>query len=269
MHDISTRPSKPQRPIAVAIQSSPWPSWAPRPANPDPEGSRPGAAEIHCELPTVDDVKRQAEEASPPHKRGGRSDATLAEQVQLVKTIGRRFREAREDLAGMSQIEAAKQLGYTNSSKLAKIEAASDTVSVPLTTIQRAANLYEVSIDYLFGLSEDWERSPAVCRERQMGQWLHDHLQRERTRDALAFAEMRTMLEAVSAMIPSLANGAENAKAAFERFSDINPCYDDLIGGARLQAAIEALDDAGRKARLALKRLHIELEGTGVAEVQP
>ncbi len=68
------------------------------------------------------------------------------EQAVLAKAVGARMREARE-LAGMSQIYAAKQLGYSNSSKLAKIEGGKDSSQIPMWVIKRSARLYDASID--------------------------------------------------------------------------------------------------------------------------
>lgn len=62
------------------------------------------------------------------------------EVVALTKTIGARMKEARE-LAGISQSDAARRLGYKNSAKLSKIENASDGYPVPILTIWRAAML--------------------------------------------------------------------------------------------------------------------------------
>ncbi|WP_428827687.1 helix-turn-helix domain-containing protein [Azonexus sp. IMCC34842] len=269
------RPFQPtQTLIAAAISNGPWPAWAPRPESPQPtpEGCNPAIADFGCGLPTVEEA-RQAPKV--PGSRPGQAtpdgddqDDSVAAQVRLIKTIGARMREAREELAGLSQQQAAALLGYKNSSKLAKIEGATDTRSVPLQTIVRAAAIYQVSIDFLFGSSDDWERDPRLLRERQAGRWFFEHLDQARTRDALAFAELRNKVEAVSALIPKLADGAEQAKAAFERFQDINPSYNDLIGGARLQASIQTLDEAGRQARLALRRLHLDLSGN-TAEVRP
>lgn len=60
------------------------------------------------------------------------------EQARLVQTIGARLAEARE-LCNMSQSVAAQRLGYSNSSKLSKVEGATDTNSVPLWLIVRAS----------------------------------------------------------------------------------------------------------------------------------
>lgn len=77
------------------------------------------------------------------------------EQSEIVKVIGTRLREARE-LCNMSQSVAATRFGYANSSKLAKVENATDTNSAPVWLILRASEVYEVSVDYLLGAGGYW-----------------------------------------------------------------------------------------------------------------
>jgi transcriptional regulator with XRE-family HTH domain len=166
-------------------------------------------------------------------------------------------------LAGFSQQEAAKELGYANSSKLAKIEGATDTNSVPLLTIRKAAELYEVSTDFLFGLTEDWDIPPGERHQRQIGRWLFDSWQVARERDLAALSDVSKAMSVVAGAATHLADGADDVQRAFDKVRDLNTNFDDLIGGARLQASIEALADAGRQARLQLRRLHLEIAGDG------
>ena len=111
-----------------------------------------------------------------------RRSSTRLEQAAIVKTIGTRMRQARE-MCNLSQSAAAKRLGYANSSKLSKVENATDTNSVPLWLILRAAKAYEVSVDYLFGATDDWEISARMTQEREVSPWLWDAMERARLRD--------------------------------------------------------------------------------------
>ena len=70
--------------------------------------------------------------------------------------VYKRQRQARE-LCNLSQSVAAKRLGYLTSAKLSKVEAAADTNSVPLWLIHRAASIYDVSTEFLFGFTDDFE----------------------------------------------------------------------------------------------------------------
>ncbi|NOR71261.1 MAG: helix-turn-helix domain-containing protein, partial [Methylomarinum sp.] len=67
-------------------------------------------------------------------------------------------------LCGYTQRKAARLLGYSNSSKLAKIENSSDTDSVPFMLIHKASNVYNVSMDYLYGLSTVYERDTVLAQ---------------------------------------------------------------------------------------------------------
>ena len=101
---------------------------------------------------------------------------TKIDQLQLIAIIGCRMREARE-LCGYSQAKAAELIGYKNSSKLAKIENASDTKSVPIGTLRRAAEIYNVSLDFLFGISDIPDRAKMIEREQiVIANWIHDRL---------------------------------------------------------------------------------------------
>lgn len=80
----------------------------------------------------------------------GSNMPTRAEQAELARVVGLRLKEAREAV-GMSQLDAAKQLGYANSTKLSKIESGKHSSQILMWVLIRAAELYDVSLDYLVG----------------------------------------------------------------------------------------------------------------------
>lgn len=103
------------------------------------------SSELHAVPPESD----EADEATgvmetidwlSPCAAGSLVIASKHDQSALVRTIGERLREARE-LNNLSQSEAAKRLGYSNPSKLSKVESATDTNSVPLWLIVGAARV--------------------------------------------------------------------------------------------------------------------------------
>lgn len=261
--------------ITASIRLAEWPTSTPPADRAQSAAEKPaerGAGEPMPETETektpqrrmVDEVLKQTpaqqRTAAARAARGSTEDPdSLQDRMTLVRTIGSRMREARE-LAGLSQQEAAMLMEYKNSSKLAKIELASDTTSVPLGAILKASRIFEVSIDFIFGETDDWERDPRIARERAVGKWLFDWLEKTRTRDAAAFTELARRVETATAQISRLADGAEQSRMAFDRFRDMNPMFEDLIGGARLEACIARLEEDGRKARAALRRLHLDLQ---------
>jgi transcriptional regulator with XRE-family HTH domain len=155
------------------------------------------------------------------------------DQAYIVKTFGDRMIQARE-LCGISQQRAAELLGYANSSKLAKIEAASDTNSVPLWLIPKAAEIYGVSVDYLFGVSDDWERDPIKSQERQIGQWLEDRWQQVRDAQDHAFKALHAKQTELSEAIARTKRRAKENLEQVERVRQNNRAFDDLRGGAKL-----------------------------------
>jgi len=176
------------------------------------------------------------------------------EQYALIKIIGARMREARE-LCNMSQSVAARQFGYSNPSKLSKVEGATDTNSVPLWLIVRAAKLYDVSCDFLLGMSDEWE----IGVPRGVTGWLLDAWEAARRRDLALLDRLHRRIEATGQVIPRLADDAQAVLGAALRVRDLNPEFDDLRGGARLVAASEQLAKSTTNACVILRRFHWEL----------
>jgi len=178
------------------------------------------------------------------------------DQNELVRTIGARMKEAREML-NMSQLEAAQRLGYANSSKLAKIEHASDTNSIPLTVVQRAAQLYDVSVDFLFGLSEDWE--PGVRRETSS--FLLRAWEESRRRDMESLNRLYRRVQAVAGVIDEMVSGSNEVAAALRSVRERGGEFDELPAGNRLLCAIERQTETARQAEGGLRRFRAELLG--------
>lgn len=176
------------------------------------------------------------------------------DQAHLVRIIGSRMFEARE-LCKMSQSEAAQRLGYSTSSKLSRVEGATDANSVPLWLIVRASKLYDVSIDFLFGESDDWESG----LQRPVQGWLLDTWQAARVRDLAELEKLHRRVAAISALLPVIADESERTAEAIQRFAEINPGFDDMRGGARLAAAAENLIRHAAKANSTAQRFRVEI----------
>ena len=149
---------------------------------------------------------------------------------ELVTTFGQRMKAARE-LCGYSQLKAARLLGYVNSSKLNKVELAADTNSIPFWLIPKAAEIYEVSSDYLLGLSDSWHCNHTEALQSQI----------ER-----AIQQSQSVQNDTIRQVYSLISGIENAvtvnlkktaefKDLVNRIRLINPGFDtELKLGAKL-----------------------------------
>lgn len=175
-----------------------------------------------------------------------------AEQTNLVRIIGQRMREARE-MCNINQVDAARRLGYQTSAKLSKIEGATEN-SVPLLTIAKAAKLYDVSIDYLMGISEDWEIDAKHTIDHEKSQWVGEAWELARRRDLEVLVWLKHRVDAVNTDIPAMTSASLRMKAAFERFVELNPDFEDMKGGNRLAIALDQLRESSEAADRSLKQ---------------
>jgi DNA-binding XRE family transcriptional regulator len=98
-----------------------------------------------------------AELSKPPTIKQARDD--------LREIKANRLLSARE-MNGLDQLTAAKQIGYTKSTQLCLIECGKR--EAPDWMMRRASDVYSVSLDYLFGVSEEPERDPATAMLRHV-----------------------------------------------------------------------------------------------------
>ena len=175
-----------------------------------------------------------------------------AEQTNLVRIIGQRMREARE-MCNLNQVDAARRLGYQTSAKLSKIEGATEN-SVPLLTIAKAAKLYDVSVDYLMGISEDWEIDAKHTIDHEKSQWINEAWELARRRDLEVLVWLKQRVDAVNTDIPAMVSTSLRQQAAFERFVELNPDFEDMKGGNRLAIALDQLHESSEAADRSLKQ---------------
>ena len=182
---------------------------------------------------------------------------TTKEQAGLVRTIGERLREARE-LCNMSQSVAAKRLGYANPSKLSKVERATDTMSVPLWLIAKAAKVYGVSTDYLFGITDSWDGSP-LSKSRETNEWLLQTWEKQRARDMETLRVFHARMDAISNNEELTCQSIDTISEALTAFRQLNPGFEtDMRGSARLAHAIQRAEEAAGHARAEFRRYRFE-----------
>lgn len=185
------------------------------------------------------------------------------QQAQLVKTIGARLKESRE-LCNMSLSESARLLGYANPSKLSKVENATDTRSVPFWLIPAAAKLYDVSTEYLYALSDDWQTG---CW-RGITPYMQKAWDQQRARDFKVLATVNQRVTAALEVLPALAEAADYALGAVKVLEEKNRNFNDMPGGARLQAAARRLQAAAAEALKAQRHLQAQLPPELIEEAQ-
>lgn len=185
------------------------------------------------------------------------SVTTRQEQAAAVKIIGARMRQARE-LCNLSQSAAAKRLGYQNPSKLSKVELATDTNSVPLWLIVRAASVYEVSVDFLFGSTDDWEVGARMTQEREVSAWMFDTWEKTRQRDMETLKRLHDRMQMLAETVATMLAASEDAGLALARFSELNPEFEEMRAGARLVGAVERAVDAAKNSKTKMERFRMD-----------
>lgn len=185
------------------------------------------------------------------------NDQTRHEQAELVRTIGERLKQARE-LNNMSQTEAAKLFGYRNSSKLSKMERAVNSKTVPLHIIAKAAKIYQVSVDFLFGNSADWDTGARMTQERETSAWMLEQWEEARRRDMQVIRRCNDRMQTIDGAVSTCINQTFEVNEALMKFQELNPEFDEMRGGSRLVSTIEKAVAAGMESRARLKRFHME-----------
>ncbi len=108
-------------------------------------------------------------------------------------TLAQRLVEARR-MCGLSQADAAERLGYANSSGLCKAEDGHGNIQLWL--VIKAAKVYEVSTDWLLGLTDDWEADERLF-ERTGSHWLYEAMEKHRERDMQALTQLQLVVRQV------------------------------------------------------------------------
>jgi hypothetical protein len=177
------------------------------------------------------------------------------EEVALLRIIGARMREGRK-LSKFSANYAAAMLHY-NHDHLIQIERCQDINYVPFSLIKNASNLYDVSIDFLFGANDDWERCDEVKEARMIHSYIHQQQLEYFSKVAVEIVKQKKQQDALAEAIISLATAVNNIDEALIRFVEMNPQFDDMKVGAMLLNRVKSASKAAATAVLKLKRVHV------------
>ena len=200
---------------------------------------------------------RKATTTSTPSKQ---------DQAVLSCEVGIRMRESRI-MSGLSQVDAANRLGYQNSSKLAKIEKGQSS-RIPLWVIRKAAILYDVSCDYLFGVTETMERDDVSHASlRELHAFMFADFDKRHAQDIAVMIAIRTKLETIQQMIVLAAQQAQQLEEA-KLFIEQQPEWQDIKGGNRLINYIDRLNHTVNSSSLRFKDINREMQAKSGTEYQ-
>lgn len=189
------------------------------------------------------------------------------QQVALSKEIGARLREART-MAGYTQTDAAVKLfSYQNSSKLAKIEAGQSS-QIPLWLLRKACIKYDVSADYVLGITETMERDDvAHASLRELHAFVFADFDRRHAQDIAALSVLRKQLEDIQNII-SLASEQSEQLFAIRQHIEQLPEWQEVRGGNRLTNACYRLEHTLAAAKRRFNQLQKEMRIKAGVEYQ-
>lgn len=144
---------------------------------------------------------------------------------------GKRWRYARK-LAGVQQGEAAARLGYTCGVHLSEIEAGKR--EAPPEKIAAMAQLYGVTLDFIFGLNDEPVADPVAAVQQAVAARISADVQHlTRTLVAETASLVRTYLPS-GAMAQRLASLVLEAHDALQRLRERCPAFDREIPASAL-----------------------------------
>jgi transcriptional regulator with XRE-family HTH domain len=178
---------------------------------------------------------------------------TKIEEVKAARLIAAR------EMNGMTQVEAAACFGYQKSTQLSLIE--SGRRRAPEWFMARASDVYSVSLDYLYGVSEECERDPAGAMLR----WIRKGVEGQTAAIVQSLTEVglvyaRSMSPLIGPAF-DVAEKSENVLRAIERVRELNPEWQDMRGGATLEEASRQLSASAKQLKQeAVRRVNFAAE---------
>src|SRR3546814_15481777 len=102
-----------------------------------------------------------------------------------------------------------------------------------------------------------------MTQEREVSAWLAKAWADARRHDVLARLQTESKIDAIRNSVIASMEAARELEAALERFSELNPEFEeDMRGGARLASAVENCAVAAAKAGADLRRAGLSKRAT-------
>jgi transcriptional regulator with XRE-family HTH domain len=173
------------------------------------------------------------------------------DEVAVAKLIGSRMAEARM-LCKLPRHIAADRLDVS-AQELERIENGVDVERVSLKLVRQASLVYDVTTDFLYGFSTDWEVCAEVKIGREIGAYLH--VEQAKLFSGWAVKQMRLeqQVEALTAAVNTLRLEVAEIFEALDTFRERNPNFDTMPAGATL---VHRVEKANRAAQSAYRALH-------------
>jgi len=173
-------------------------------------------------------------------------------EIEITKLVGSRMAEARE-LCKLPRHVAADRLDVSTE-ELQRFESCTDISSIPLRVVRKASLVYDVSVDYLFCFSNDFEVAEETKLGREIGAWIHQQQAKLFAQWSVKQMGLERQVEALAAAVGTLPAEIEAVDEALAALKRMNPDFDRLSAGSMLQYRIKRANEKAKEARCVLIR---------------
>jgi len=173
-------------------------------------------------------------------------------EAALMRVIGSRMTEARH-LCQYNRDIAANLL-MVKPSLLRRVETALDLKYIPLNLVYRASQLYDVSLDYIFGESDDFELALEVQAERAFGVQMQTYHQSQLCELGVRFAGQERKQKALAETVKSVLYATTELEEVMLQFKKMNANFNIMACSSKLNHRVNKLVRASDRARLELVR---------------
>ncbi|WP_083385584.1 HigA family addiction module antitoxin [Methylomonas sp. LWB] len=203
--------------------------------------------------PTIEKLEGRFIETDLGDKNTQNPNTCRAER-NILSNIGLQLKKARE-LTEYSREDAANKLEISKSD-LKQFESGLNIESIPLSLIKKASIFYDVSVDYIFGLNEDWENTVSARRRRDS--MMHYDYMMTKTHVYLFKNQekLKNRIESISKSFLELVKLCNLVDADCEEFFRSNPSLDASRIG-KLKRSSKRAVEAGEKFKHVLIRYKV------------
>ncbi|MGZ4088826.1 MAG: helix-turn-helix domain-containing protein [Bacteroidia bacterium] len=173
-------------------------------------------------------------------------------ELAILRVVSATLKEGRE--LCKHSLETAAQLIGISADDLRALEGDYSVYSIPLWLIHRAAQIYDVSVDYLFGMNADWENCAEVRLERDFSIHLQKIFLQEQAKAAARLVEQNNKITTLTNVVTELAPSIKEIYGAIMRFWELNPQFDEMVAGAPVISRLDRAEKAANEAACLLVR---------------
>lgn len=156
---------------------------------------------------------------------------------------------------GMTQVDAARRLGYANSAQLNKIESGAVMPPRDIDFLVKVSHVYAVSVDFLLGLSPNEEYDSRVQQQHAILRGTEDVMEAVASQFASAMVMFTNQTQPVPRDYRQVVEAVERVTCALQKLRERGE-FDDLPGTSPVLHAVEQLDAAVEPLRAKLKEWH-------------